>query len=87
MLGGILILALTAVVEVDLAPDQPLHFVYVDDPLIVELRSDTSLETNVRLSAHRTDRDATVTAASGPLHLPARQSHKDHEPERAEGAQ
>ncbi|MBP8131131.1 MAG: LysM peptidoglycan-binding domain-containing protein [Candidatus Hydrogenedentes bacterium] len=71
MLGGILILALTAVVEVDLAPDQPLHFVYVDDPLIVELRSDTSLETNVRLSAHHTDRDATVTAASGPLHLPA----------------
>lgn len=70
MLGGILILALAAV-EVDLAPDQPLHFVYVDDPLIVELRSDVDLETNVHLSARRTDREATVAATSGPVHLPA----------------
>ncbi|HNR30087.1 MAG TPA: LysM peptidoglycan-binding domain-containing protein [Candidatus Hydrogenedentes bacterium] len=71
MLGGLLLLALAVSVEVDLAPDQPLHFVYVDDPLIVELRSDTDVEATVQLTARRADRDTGTTAAVGPVRLPA----------------
>lgn len=40
---------LAAPVHVELAPDQPLNFIYIDDPLIVELRSDTDREVNVRV--------------------------------------
>ncbi len=42
---------LAAPVEVEVAPDQPLNFIYVDDPLIVELRSDTdqTVDANIRI--------------------------------------
>lgn len=41
-----------AAVEVDLAPDQPLPFVYVDDPLIVELAAEADIEATVDLSVN-----------------------------------
>lgn len=42
-----LLLCLAATVQVELAPDHPLPFVYIDDPLIVELRSDVETKADV----------------------------------------
>ncbi|MBI2431569.1 MAG: LysM peptidoglycan-binding domain-containing protein [Candidatus Hydrogenedentes bacterium] len=50
MFSAILLSALAGAVELGLAPDQPLPHVYVDDPLILELRSDQDTEASVELS-------------------------------------
>lgn len=49
-----LLLCLAATVKVDVAPDQPLPFVYVDDPLIVELQSDTEARADLTLEVAAT---------------------------------
>ena len=36
-------------VQIDFAPDQPLPYVYADDPLIVELQSDTDTKATTRI--------------------------------------
>lgn len=51
MTGAAIILnCLLAAVEITVSPDQPLGFSYTDDPLIVEIRSDASLTTDVRVA-------------------------------------
>lgn len=51
MIAAVLWIAAAATIAVDVSPDQPLPFVYVDDPLIVEVRADVEARATVRLSA------------------------------------
>jgi hypothetical protein len=66
-LAYLMLCAAPAVFEADIAPDQPLRYVYVDEPVIVELRAEEALETAVQLtvSSHALDEPQTYT-------LPAR---------------
>jgi len=50
MLSALALVAIAAGIEVNIAPDQPLAYVYVDDPLILELRSETDTLATVHLS-------------------------------------
>ena len=55
---SMLLVALGASVEVHLAPDQPLPYVYIDDPLILEFSAveDGSLSAHIEIiAAHRPD--------------------------------
>lgn len=49
MIAALLAITAAATIEVGVAPDQPLPFVYVDDPLIIEVRSDVETRATVRL--------------------------------------
>jgi len=42
-------LSLSGAFDISLAPDQPMPFIYVDDPLIIEFSSDTDAEVEGRL--------------------------------------
>jgi len=51
MTGAAAILScILAVVEITVSPDQPLGFSYTDDPLIVEIRSDTAMTADIRVT-------------------------------------
>lgn len=52
---------LVAAVEVTVSPDQPLAFSYVDDPLIVEVRSDVDVIADIRIILD-------TGAPEGPIH-------------------
>ena len=64
-------LFLTADVQMTLAPDQPLAYVYADDPLIVELVSPEEATALVRLRLQPVDRPDAVEISLGDLQLPA----------------
>ena len=50
-LASLLLLCVPAAgLEADVAPDQPLRYVYVDEPVIIELRADEAIDTAVQLS-------------------------------------
>ena len=49
LLASLVLLAAGAALEIGIAPDQPLPFVYVDDPLIIELRPDADARATVRV--------------------------------------
>ena len=51
-LVAICVLLSGGAVTVDIAPDQPLPWVYVDDPLIIELASDRDLTARARVRVH-----------------------------------
>ena len=65
-------LFLTADVQMTLAPDQPLAYVYVDDPLIVELVSPEEASAQVRLRIQPVDRPDATEISLGDLQLPAK---------------
>ena len=44
-----MLVALPAVVEITIAPDQPLPYVYIDDPLIIEFLAPEEMEIEARL--------------------------------------
>ncbi|MFO7774277.1 MAG: hypothetical protein R6W89_00625 [Candidatus Hydrogenedentota bacterium] len=46
------ILGATAAVDVQLAPDQPLPFVFSDEPLVIELVSDETVEAELHVAIH-----------------------------------
>lgn len=46
---------LFAAVEITVSPDQPLPFSYVDDPLIVEIRSDVETRADITIGLETTD--------------------------------
>ena len=59
IIWAVLGLALAAAtVEMDMAPDQPLPFVYVDDPLIIEFRAPEDAEATAGITLQRTSRSA-----------------------------
>jgi len=43
ILTSLLLLSFPAVIDITIAPDQPIPFVYCDDPLILEIQSDTDV--------------------------------------------
>jgi LysM repeat protein len=47
LLAAVALMVSAATIQVELAPDQPLAYVYVDDPLILELRTDEDVEADV----------------------------------------
>ena len=51
----LILLCIPAAVEVTIAPDQPIPFVYCDDPLILEIYSDTDVQItgNLKFSSSR----------------------------------
>jgi hypothetical protein len=49
LLSFTMLIAALPVVDVQFAPDQPLPLVYVDDPLIVQMRPDIGAEANLEL--------------------------------------
>lgn len=59
-------------IDVDLAPDQPLPYVYVDDPLILELQSTEDCQANVQLSVQALQHPQATEVSLGPLTLRAR---------------
>ncbi len=69
MLALLMLTALGASVEIDLAPDQPLPYIYVDDPLILELRTDEDAEATVTLSVEAAHRGEPVETTLGPFLL------------------
>ena len=54
-LAALILICAGGAVEVSLAPDQPLPFVYVDDPLIVELRATEDAEAEVYIEVAAVD--------------------------------
>jgi LysM repeat protein len=71
VLAALGFLILTADVQMTLAPDQPLAYVYVDDPLIVELVSPEETTARVRLRIQGADRPDATEISLGDLQLPA----------------
>lgn len=71
VLAALGFLLLTADVQMTLAPDQPLAYVYVDDPLIVELLSPEETTARVRLRILAADRPDAAEISLGDLQLPA----------------
>lgn len=69
----LLAMALCAVggVEVTIAPDQPLPFVYVDDPLIIELVSAEEAQARVKLRLQASHRSEAAEITLGDALLPA----------------
>ncbi len=65
-------LLLTADVQMTLAPDQPLAYVYVDDPLIIELVSPEETPAKVSLRIQPVDRPDAIEISLGELQLPAK---------------
>ena len=65
------LLLLTADVQMTLAPDQPLAYVYVDDPLIVELVTPAETSARVRLRIQAADRPDATEISLGDLQLQA----------------
>ena len=68
-LALLLLAVLGAAVEIDLAPDQPMPYVYVDDPLIVELRADEDAEATVSVSVQAGHLQEPTEAMLGPFLL------------------
>lgn len=64
-------LALLTALQVDVAPDQPLNFVYVDDPLIIELQSDTAFTGPIQVELNSPALDTPITRDFPDLHIPA----------------
>ncbi len=64
-----------AALEIDLAPDQPLPFVYTDDPLVVELRSTENIEASVQVRIQRAHQETKAEVAYGPVRLHANGRH------------
>lgn len=52
---------LLAAVEITVSPDQPLPFSYVDDPLIVEIRSDVTARADITIALESSDGSAKVS--------------------------
>ena len=71
LLAALGFLFLTADVRMTLAPDQPLAYVYVDDPLIVELVSPEEVSARVRLRIQAVDRPDATEIALGDMQLQA----------------
>ncbi len=53
LLAALALTLTAAAMEIQVAPDQPFPCVYLDDPLILEFRSDADVETRVALEAQR----------------------------------
>lgn len=71
MLTALLMFCCSAALEVNIAPDQPLPFVYTDDPLIVEIVSDTDAEATLHITVQRGEEAAPATVSAGPARLRA----------------
>lgn len=71
MISALLIICCSAAMEVNLAPDQPLPFVYMDDPLIVEIVPDVDTEATLHISVQRGANAAPVIVSAGPVRLRA----------------
>lgn len=69
------ILAASAAVQVHVAPDQPIPHVYIDDPLIIELKSDADVTANVVLEISAVHLDAPVTVALEGIRLRAHSAY------------
>ena len=69
--AAILLLLAAANVEIELAPDQPLPYVYVDDPLIIDLRSTEDVEATVRLTISAPHLEEAIETVIGPYLLRA----------------
>ncbi|HPO12333.1 MAG TPA: LysM peptidoglycan-binding domain-containing protein [Candidatus Hydrogenedentes bacterium] len=59
----------TAALEIDIAPDQPLPFVYTDDPLVIELRSDTAADVTVQVKIQSAHKREVIESSYGPVRL------------------
>ncbi|MBI5094534.1 MAG: hypothetical protein HZB26_19135 [Candidatus Hydrogenedentes bacterium] len=68
ILGTLLVLWGAAAVNIQLAPDQPIPYVYVDEPLIVEFKSEEPLTTPVHVEIEGEHR-ATVPLDLAPVSL------------------
>ncbi len=62
-------------VQFELAPDQPLNFVYTDDPLIVELRADNDINATLDVVLQQKHLNTPYTTTCGPFLLRAHGSH------------
>ena len=65
-----ILLLVRAAIQVAVAPDQPLPFVYTDDPLIVELKSsaDTEARVTLEVQAEHHASPTTVSLGAATLH-------------------
>ena len=71
MLPALLLLFSTAAPMVQVAPDQPLPFVYVDDPLVVEVQSDSDAEAELSITVQGAGGAAPASASLGGVRLHA----------------
>jgi LysM repeat protein len=69
-----LLLAAPAV-EIGIAPDQPLPYVYADDPLILELQSATDVTAVVKVSVQALQHAQPAEVTLGPIPLRAKGNH------------
>lgn len=75
-----------AALEIDIAPDQPLPFIYTDDPLVIELRSDAPADATVQVKIQAAHKSEVIESSYGPVCLHPNGRHwqalKDVPPER-----
>ena len=67
----LMLLALPAATQVTVAPDQPLSYVYVDDPLIIEFFSEQETNIDAQMTIGASHQTETTTIDFGKLHLHA----------------
>ena len=72
VLAALGMLMLAADVQMTLAPDQPLSYVYVDDPLVVEFVASEETTARVRLRIQAVDRSEATEISLGDLQLQAK---------------
>lgn len=66
-----MLIALPASIQVTVAPDQPLPYVYVDDPLIIEFLSQDEMDINVTMDIQASHETTENTIDLGRIHLHA----------------
>lgn len=72
MLACLLMFSIPAAVEVTLAPDQPMPFVYCDDPLILEVYSEEEGQVSGTLSFLPSHHDKKIEVALKPFYVHAK---------------
>lgn len=65
------VLAALGAISVEIAPDQPLNFVYTDDPLIIELASDTRVDAHVSVTVRGAATAEPIEHDAGQINLHA----------------
>jgi hypothetical protein len=65
----IMLLALPSSVQVTLAPDQPMPYVYIDDPLIVEFYSESETDIDATLNLQESTAGEQIEIELGRIHL------------------
>jgi LysM repeat protein len=69
--AAMLLFAAGAGVELDVAPDQPVPFVYVDEPLVVEVRTDHAIDATLEAQIEGATLPQAIPYTLGPFSVPA----------------